>query len=493
VALCVAATVIIVLIALDTTPIADDYGDLPAVLHSGVFQYLHGYWIGLTDRYANAIFMVVLIKLFGTAAIHIATPLLLALLFCFCVAAAHAVAAAAHRRYESAVVGGVLAITVAVSTPSIFDTLGWFNAVAVYLTGIVAAAGTAAWLAQLTVRRATLTARHAAASFLVGLIAAGFTELVGIVIALGSLLAVANVRDVSPRGPRRRSLEIAYAAVAAGATIGVIVIFAGPGSRARAHMQHGGFDLSLIVSAVRASLGWTRTNLGWRTLMSVASGLVLLDLRGTPTSKRSVRWLLLWALFLCVVPLLVVGVATGYSGTNTAALRTVSIATASTAAGEAVIAYMVASALVNARPILVSMILPGAVVTAAIGVIGFGINATPVIRAELLRRTAVDARAISIRRQLLEHRGVITVMPAPLIDADEGAYDLLFGRRQQFDYVLAGIREYYEIPPDVAIHVIPTQPRDYCLPHVSVGAYGVKSCAQLASERRAGGPGADVN
>ena len=75
-AACLIATALIVLIALHTTPIADDYGDLASIGHSGVLTYLHGYWVGLTDRYANAVFMVLLIKAFGTAAIHVATPLL---------------------------------------------------------------------------------------------------------------------------------------------------------------------------------------------------------------------------------------------------------------------------------------------------------------------------------------------------------------------------------------------------------------------------------
>lgn len=72
-AACVAATVLIVLVSLRTSPIADDYGDLAQIVHSGAFQYLHSYWLNLTDRYSDAVFMLVLIKLFGTPAIHVAT------------------------------------------------------------------------------------------------------------------------------------------------------------------------------------------------------------------------------------------------------------------------------------------------------------------------------------------------------------------------------------------------------------------------------------
>ena len=485
VALCVSAGVLIVLVALDTTPIADDYGDLPSIQHTGVFQYLHNYWIGLTDRYSNAVFMVVLVKLFGPAAIHIATPLLIALLLCFCVTGARTISASAQPICEAVVVGCLAAITVAASTPSIFDTLGWFNAVAIYLAGVVAAVGTTAWLAWLTVRSDSIAYRHAGVSFLVGLLAAGFTELTGTVIALGSLLAIANLRGVVRRGPRRRSLEIAYAAVAAGAAIGVTIIFAGPGSRARAHLQHGGFDLSLIATSARMNLGWANTNVGWRTLLSIAAGLSLLHLRAAPESQSALRWLLVWALFLCCVPILVVGAFAGYAGNTSPPLRAISVATASIAVGEGAIAYLVAAALVAAKPRLNSVLLPGAAVATAIGLVGFVAAATPVIRAELLRRTAVDARARSIRSQLFQHSRSVSVTPAPLIDVYANAYDLLFGRKRQLDYVLAGIRTYYEVPRNVAIQVIATQPRDYCLPHLSVTADGVTSCAQLAAKRRA--------
>lgn len=140
-ALCLAAAALIFLIALDTTPIADDYGDLLSIMHSGVFQYLHGYWIGLTDRYSDAIFMVALVKLFGTAATHVATPMLIVLLACFCVAGARTASTAPRRGFDAAVVGCLAAINIAVSTPSIFDRLGWFNAVAIYLAAVVALSG----------------------------------------------------------------------------------------------------------------------------------------------------------------------------------------------------------------------------------------------------------------------------------------------------------------------------------------------------------------
>lgn len=132
-------------------------------------------------------------------------------------------------RFDQFLIGCLTATAIAVSTPSIFDTLGWFNAVAIYLTGVVAAVGTAAWMmTRLAVRQPATTAWHVVTSALVGLVAAGFTELIGTLIALASLLAIANIRDLMPSGPRRRRLQAAYLALTAGATSGVLLIFLGP-------------------------------------------------------------------------------------------------------------------------------------------------------------------------------------------------------------------------------------------------------------------------
>jgi hypothetical protein len=485
-AVCAAAMVLIVLVALDTAPIADDYGDLSSILHAGVFQYLHSYWVGLTDRYSNAIFMVVLIKLFGGAAIHVATPLLIALLFCICLLAVRAIGGPERGPYEAAVVAAIATVTIAVSTPSIFDTLGWFNAVAIYFAGVVAAVGAAAWIVRLTVRSEPLTPRRMASSFFVGLLAAGFTEVIGIVISLGSLLAVANLRDVLPSGQKRRSLEPAVALVAIGAIVGVLVILLGPGSQSRARGGSAG-HLPLIASALRMNLRWVNTELGWRTLLSVASGLALLHFTGAPETERAKKWLVTWAFFLCCVPILVVGAATGYSDIIPAPLRAASVATAALAIGEAAITYLLATAVLNERRELAAVVLPGAAVATTIGLVGFWTAATPVIQAEQLRRTAVDARALSIHRQLQEHEKSVAVRPAPLIDSDSGAYDLLFGPRPQLKFILGVIRDYYGIRGTVKIHVIPTQPLGYCLPHQTVASYGVESCAEIAAPRRAAG------
>jgi hypothetical protein len=483
-AACVAAAVLIVLIALDTTPIADDYGDLVQIGHSGVFPYLHSYWVGLTDRYANAVLMVVLIKLFGTAAVHVATLLLVGLLFSFCAVATRLVSGPGSSLSQAAAIGGVAAIAIATATPSLFDTLGWFNAVAIYLAGVVAAVGTLVWMVRLATREQPLRLFDFTVSFVVGVAAAGFTELVGMVIAAGSLLAVANARAISAPGARRRALMRAYAAVGGGAAVGVIVILYGPGSRSRLRFQHGGFDPARIVAAIHANLAWLNT-FRWDVLAAAAAGLLLANLRRAAVAPKTARWLVIWCVFLSCVPLLVVDLSTAYAGQTVVAPRTAYVAIAFIAAGVATFSYLLAGAAVGEHPQIKALVVPSAAIAFILATIGLGATAIPVIKAERLRTAAVQARATSIRRQLELHRHSISVAPAPLAIVETSAFDLTFHHHGQYEYVLAGIHAYYDIPASIALRVIPTQPRSYCLNGVVVPWAGVESCEQLRADANA--------
>lgn len=481
---CIAAAVLIVLIAVHTTPIADDYGDIPQIEHQGVFQYLHSYWLGLTDRYSDAAFMVVMIKLFGAAAIHVATPLLITVLFGFCFVAAQRIGRPDHTRWEAAFVAGVAAIAIASATPSIFDTLGWFNAVAIYLTGVVAAIGTAAWMARVATLKSPPRAFHLVLSFIIGLAAAGFTELIGIVIALGSSLAVANVRAVCAPGPYRRAFARAYAAIAAGAAAGVVVILVGPGSRSRLRYQHGGFNIPRFLDAIRANLPWVGAS-RWDLFACAAAGLLVFNLRGTRVAPKTARWLFVWCLFMSCVPMFVMDASTAYAGGTVAPPRAAYTATACIGIAVAIFAYVLAATLVSTSSRLTGVLNPAATIAFLSAVVGFGLVTAPVIRAERLRQTALQARTRSIRGQIALHRRAILIEPAPLIIFDTSAFDLRFQHHKQYVWVTEGLRQYYAIPKRTVLRVSPTQPRAYCLDGITVPWAGVQSCQQLSAIARA--------
>lgn len=467
-------------VSMSTTPIADDYAFLSGIPGSDPLSFLHGYWATLTDRYSDAVLMLATIGAFGSAALKFTPILLLALMCWFFARMASDCGVARHGPAVSAAVGVIGSAALIVTAPSVFDTLGWYTAVAIYLAGVVAGIGVAARAVRLTTSSVPARRRQMLVSFLIGAVAAGFTELIGIEIVLAALLATLHAAT-APRGPRRRSLLGNLPAIAAGGAVGVAVIFLGPGSQARALHSHAGLDIGSLIQAVSNNLVWVHYTVGWRLLPAAGAGLVLWELIRMPVDRRTIRWMLVWAAFLFVVPFMIVAVATRYSGASLASSRSMFVATASMAVGTAIVSYALAATTAASRRSSIATSL-AAIVAVGVGILGFTITAAPVIAAEHLRAHTVAVRTASIRRQLRRHAGAVAVMPAPLIDPATGAFDLIFGGRFQFDYVVLGIRIYYRIPPTVKLRIISTQPGGYCLANVNVPLLGIRACGQATAE-----------
>jgi hypothetical protein len=483
-ALCVlVAAVVVILVALNSTPIADDIGVIPWIHNASPLSFLHGYWSGLTDRYANAVLLLLTVEAFGVHAVQLTALLLVALMCAFATIAARSAGAGRRVRPGTPLIGCLATVAMIVSAPSLFDTIGWFNAVAIYLAGLTAAVGVGAWMAHLAARVSMPGRKHLLLSLALGGIAAGFTEVVGAVLVLGALLAAVNVAVVESSRERRRRLIGCLGAVAAGAAVGVAVIFVGPGSQLRSQAQQAGVGSARFGLAVVENLGIIHSFfISGGALLAVALGLAFWALRGPVNTLSGVRWLIAWFWFLMWAPLVVVAVMTAYAG-STAPHRTAFIVTASMVASVAVMTYVVAGLAVAARRRLGVLVVPLSLLAMAIGVGGFANSASPVIRAEHLRATLMASRAASIRRQVQFHRTVIWIVPAPLIDPETDAFDLLYAGKPTWSFVVPAIREYYRVPARDAVEIIKLQPRGYCLPNVSVPRFGVRSCQQLARSR----------
>ena len=117
----------------------------------------------------------------------------------------------------------------------------------------------------------------------------------------------------------------------------------------------------------------------------------------------------------------------------------------------------------------------------AIATIGVTHKADPMIRAERMRAQVLNARAASVKSQLVASQHTIEVTPAPLLTVFTQAYDLSFvPLDQQRGGWVSALRQYYGIPSGDAVRIVATQPRDYCLPNVSASWVGVRSCQELA-------------
>jgi hypothetical protein len=205
---------------------------------------------------------------------------------------------------------------------------------------------------------------------------------------------------------------------------------------------------SRLLNAVRENIGWLHVSLASQVVPAVAAAFLCLYVLRPPVNPKTTRWLILWAGFLLVMPLLVASVMVGYAG-GPVPYRAAFVATTAVTASIGLLMYVAGR--ITLRDRSPAWLLPGAVVALVVAVITFQQTAAPVISAEHVRQSAAAARAASIRQQLQEHPRVVSVMPVPLIDPRTEAYDLVFGPHRQLGYVLGEIRTYYGIPSAVRL------------------------------------------
>jgi Flp pilus assembly pilin Flp len=484
--LSIVGAVYLVLIAVDSRPIADDWTALAATRHAGLWGYVHGNWLTGSGRYSAMIVLWLTIKIFGDASVNVTAVVMLCLLWAFIgLAIRHS---GGHldsgaTRSECGLLALLITVAITASAPSLFDSIGWLSGMLVDFAGVVAAAGTVAlwvWFARLS----TAPRWSVAAMFAAGWIAAGFEELVGTVLVIAAALAILNVSDARHDSGRRISLA-GLAATGFGAATGVALNVLSPASRRRASLHHAHISLS-------AALGTSGHNLSFIyddihdgvLLLAVASGVLAWVLFGAIRKPRARGWCLAWAGFLAVVPWLVTSALTAWGGATESGdrspFRAAFLITGPISVAVALLVLVVLSRfprlLDRNRATAIGLAL------AAAGTVGLAHKAAPIIRAERLRAQAVSQRGASVRRQLAADDGTIRLTPAPLLTVYTQALDLSFGPTdQQRDWIAQALRGYYRIPVTDRLQIVARQPRDYCVPHVAASWVGVRSCQELGA------------
>lgn len=483
--LSVVGAVYLVLIAVDSRPIADDWGFLGASDHLSAYGYLQHYWDTASDRFSSFVLVLASIRLFGDAAVNVTALLLLALLWGF---ASWAVRLGSRSLAwtGATAVGLLVAVAVVGSAPSLFDSVGWLNSTAFYLASFSTAFGIVCWVAARASDGAPARIHDVVFGFLVAAICAGFMELVGAVLVLAAVLGLVCVRDLRGRvDPRSASVPIV--ATGLGAATGCTVNLLGPGTRVRELAQHAHVSLSAAAGTAGHNLSFVYDDLHSAViLLAIAAGVVIWLLPGAARSARARGWLVAWAAFLLVVPWLVTSALTAWGGSTESGgrspFRAAFLITGSVTVG----AILLVLALLSQAPQLLSQARAAALglVLVAGGLVGLAHKATPVIRAERMRAEAVAQRTASIGRQLAGDHSTIRIVPAPLLTVETQAYDLSFvPQRQQVAWIVEFLRSYYGIPPGDRLDIPGRQPADYCLPGVAAPWVGVRSCEQLRARR----------
>lgn len=483
--------VYLILVGVESRPIADDWSAFAAVPHVSVWTYVHGEWLTTSGRYTALTGVWVMIRLLGSSAVSVTPPVLSLSLWLLCAWCLSSVARTGHAtlgRVETLALALLGTVSMLATAPSVFDIGGWFTGALVYLLAVVGVAAVVALYAHLSPRVAERPWRAGGLLWLAAYVAAGCHEITGALIFLAAGFGIATVRDLST-GELRRTRTIALGCVMFGALVGTAVNLLGPGSRHRASIQGARLSLSAAARTAWHNLSFLRTDAhDGVLLLALATGVLAWQLLPAPRSARGRRWLGAWGALLLVVPWALTSALTAWAGStesdDRSPFRAAFLFTGPVALGIAVLVLLLLSAfpmvLRGRRAAAVALLLSAA------GMAGFAHHTAPVISAERLRARAVARRDSSVHRQLAAHDRSITLGPAPLLTVYTQAFDLSFAPiGEQRTWLVNALRSYYGIPTHDRVTVAPSQPRGYCLPGVAASWVGVRSCQQLAAARDA--------
>ncbi len=482
-ALVVAGLIILVVVVLKASPMADDYEYLPMVHGTSFFGFLHLYWNGVTDRYSDGLWEDVTVRLFGASATNVTPLALLVLLFGFGLSTVRMVtrhAGATDSRFEWLLLGMLGVIALVGTAPSLLDTVAWFNSVGFYLASVVASAGVVMWVSRVKTASARPLVLDAAIALLAAGIAAGFMEVQAAIMLAAGVLALLMVWRLRASG----RLVVIVAASVVGSLIGLVVIATGPGSAVRAQFQHARVSLSAALPSIVHNSRFLLHDVRNATvLLPIALGLFSRRVLGSPPARAERRWILGWGVFMIAVPLVIVALMTTYAGSTeggVAPYRAAFLMTSAAATGVALLIYAADPRDTFAFSPLVAA--GSLTVVTGLGVLALYHQARPVIRAEAKYAARVAQRASLIKRELAAGRTTVTLLPAPLLYQRTQAFDLAFNdpdHRDSGSWLLHFMPGYYGIPSHDRIVIPPTQPAGYCLPGVTVPWAGVASCEEL--------------
>ena len=485
--LALVGAVYLVLVAVDSRPIADDWWFASVATHHSLWSTFHVYWSGETDRFVTLALTAVTLKLFGLTAVNVVPLAVLVLLWGGLTQATRLVASANRKAIgwpQATGIGLLAAVATVASAPGLFDTVGWFTSAASYLAGVAAAVWLAAWIATASAVR---TWKHSVAAVVLGFIVSGFHELIGATIVIACVLVVICAA-IESRG-LRTGLNMARgpAAVGAGALTGLLVELIGPGTAGRATDQHAHIAMLSAIRTAGHTLSFVSDDFHTGIFaLALAAGVIAFQSLGPAENSRSQYRLLGAIAFLLLIPWLVTSTMAAWGGSlepdyqlpfRVAFLTTGSVSLALSLLVPATL-YYVPNLLSQMRATLLALLF------VTVGLIGFSHRASPIITAERMRAQVVARRSAAIRAGIAHHRATIVIQPAPLLTAFTQVYDLPFGNSALArTWNLRNLRAYFGVPGRSTLVALTRQPRNYCLAGVAASWVGVQSCQELHARR----------
>jgi len=466
----------LVIISLLAQPIADDFWSLAYVPHQSALHYINDFYFNHSGRFANAIVMVMGIKIFGVLAVKMIPIVESLALTGASIWFIWQILEDKFRRLERAIMlGSAFTGVYLLVVPSVFDTLVWYTSSTVYVTSFIGIILIAAMYLYLNKRPVRHWHHYTLFGFLV-FFNQGFNEPAAIIMCLiASLLLLYALIGKS------KSILVTVT-LWVSAVVGLATVYFSPGTHSREKSQHAAIHFHVVFIDSLHDFWFTKhTLLSWRVALIVALGLAFA--LTIPMLSKQMRKLIAGAgLALCVVPTYITAIATHYANSAEGGLsetRTATVPFGFLVMGLVCLAVVVAQSLPQRAkrwlPLALFIAIPFSLIVSLLPVLN-------IVRAEVLRDSLFRYREDSIRVQVVAHQQTVYVIPAPILLDDSQAADLSYAEPRQIDWLSAALTDYYGLRGKT-IKVTNMPPAAYCLTHSGAPFWGAYTCQADAARQ----------
>lgn len=473
-------TTLLIVMALINKPIADDFAYFSHPLIKNPFKFTYDFYFTQTGRLAQAFFVSVLYRIFGSGAVTAGPIIELFSLFITLTWLYYLLLnkIKKQRLLYSFALGLTSAIVMLLASPSLFDSFLWLTSSSVYVTSLIGLIFNLC-LFIICYRQEKNKFLQLGLFFISIVICQSFSEPTSaiIIFSLGALLFYKIIK----RNYKKIKL---YLLSFIASISGFLLVYLSPGSQHRQQISGSGFNFkNMFIKPIYDFQSIIDTLFSWRLIyiliLAIIIALLMPKITKTIVAKRVPI-----AIVCGVVPVYLLFVITNYSMGNYIPLRAYTVPIAilgvSISYCMAIFFAVLAQKISNNKPDKIYLILTLLLIIFGISV---GINSLiATIQAESLRNSLYTMRETSIMRQISNNKPTLNIYPAPIILNNSEAIDFYFDKEQIFWFEVS-FKNYYNIPADKKI-VFNSQPDGYCLNTQNPTWYGLKTCYNLSSQNQ---------
>lgn len=476
----------LVISALFSRPIADDFHYFNELSSQSFFSYMSHFYTDSTARLAQGLSMSIFYRIFSTNSVILVPIIEIFLLLATIYWVFHSLFIlfkAPEQNIKKSVVLAALSVSfILLYIPSLFDSLYWLTSSTVYTLSLVSLMFNLGfilnlyqmkkmkwWWLILLALSVTLSQTFSEAT------AAIIIVLTGIVFGLYLWL-------YRKRIDTKKILPI-LGTTFLSSIIGFLIVYLSPGSHTRQTSAGSQFDFhAMFLGSASHTMSFLQTFISWQLLLIIGSALLLSYLL-PKFNKKNLLTMGTLGIFLTIIPAYITFAISAYSMGTYTPLRLYSIPAFFTSVGIFLfIAALYRFSLVrfsSTKNVLSSLTLPFASILLVLGFLMALPSIKDILGAQVLRASLYNSRGDSIASQKEKGSSDIHLTPAPILLNYSEAGDFSF-TQNQVSWFEDSFKQYYNIS-DKKIVLDSIPPKGYCSTTQAPTWYGVETCKQQAA------------